>query len=90
MNKLDELTLRAKKNAEQRREIYREIKDYFQGKRIKIKDKFFNGQPHGSSKPSLYGKIFTTEQYEVSIGWGGRIIFFIKRDSISLDKVEVL
>lgn len=75
-NYLLNLINRFRENKEEKNKLNKELKDLFHGRKIKITKKEYNGQPYGTSKPSLYGKIFILHWQNISFH-NDKIYFFL-------------
>jgi hypothetical protein len=69
--------------------LYRDLDTYFKGKSVRILCPRYNGQPCGTSKPKLQGRVLVVSS---AAEHRGKVFlgFSDYQDSIELGKVEVL
>lgn len=87
-NKIDELKS-VLKNLDQ---IVKDLNSQYAGKKAKIISSTYNGQPYGSSKPKLTGKVYNIKYIFVSTSSNSNIGVFLEGQSLSLrlDEIEII
>lgn len=95
MNDFHNLQRAMREKAKEIADIVKQLEVELKGKRVRIIDEYFNGQPYGSSKARMYGKICIINY--IFVDHEGSIILQLKTlndawidASILFDKVELV
>ena len=92
MKGLQDIKNRIRNNHSEKIALYRELNNILAGKNIKITCPEFNGQPFGSSKPKLKGRLYKIEYGDALISDGEPYLHIRKPwmgDSLTFDQFEI-